>query len=188
MDKRTGDMLRVVLGGYLVWLGVKILIEVTKERPSNMALLCVAAGIFIVVGAGYALFSLIKMTGIKIRLKKKTPAPALTDAEEGEDESDETQTRSAVKARAKIEMQSLAGNDTETKEPVKPQAEETKDQSGAEDQSDAEEQEEAEVSEKVEAPKETEVSEEADVIEISDDEEAAPEAEEEEIETDYEEK
>lgn len=176
MDKRTGDMLRVVLGGYLVWLGVKILIEVTKERPSNMALLCVAAGIFIVVGAGYALFSLIKMTGIKIRLKKKTPAPALTDAEEGEDESDETQTRSAVKARAKIEMQSLAGNDTETKEPVKPQAEETKDQSGAEDQSDAEEQEEAEVSE------------EADVIEISDDEEAAPEAEEEEIETDYEEK
>ncbi len=71
MNKTTGYVLRIVLGGYLIWLGISILIQVLDERPSNTEFICAAAVVFIAVGVVYAAYSLIKLVSMKIKLRKK---------------------------------------------------------------------------------------------------------------------
>lgn len=69
MDKKTWDILRTVLGVYLIWLGISLLIQVTEEKPRDMALMSALAVIFIFVGLGYALYHLDKIFNLKKRLK-----------------------------------------------------------------------------------------------------------------------
>ena len=61
MNKKAGYAFRIVLGGYLAYLGIRMLIEMADERPSNMVFMCVMASIFTVIGAGYAIYSLKKV-------------------------------------------------------------------------------------------------------------------------------
>lgn len=66
MNKKVWDMLRIALGGYLIFVGIRILMEVASEQPSNRVFLNVAAVFFIFIGAGYALFYAKKVSGLKL--------------------------------------------------------------------------------------------------------------------------
>ena len=54
MNKKSGYALRIVLGGYLTYLGIRILSEMIQQRPSNMTLMSVLAVVFILVGVASA--------------------------------------------------------------------------------------------------------------------------------------
>ena len=47
MNKKSGYALRIVLGGYLTYLGIRILSEMIQQRPSNMTLMSVLAVVFL---------------------------------------------------------------------------------------------------------------------------------------------
>lgn len=67
MNKKSGHAVRIVLGGYLAYLGVRILTETIQKRPSNMTLMSVMAVIFIVVGIGYAGNAICKVFDVDIK-------------------------------------------------------------------------------------------------------------------------
>lgn len=71
--------LRIVIGGYLVYLGLSLLIQMMNEKPENMALMSAMAVIFIIVGAVYAVLTLRKV--LQVRKEEK-------EAEEKEIEND----------------------------------------------------------------------------------------------------
>ena len=66
MNKKIWDAFRIVLGAYLVWIGIRILMETADGQPTNRVVLNVAAVLFIFIGAGYALFYVRKVSGVKI--------------------------------------------------------------------------------------------------------------------------
>lgn len=59
MNKKSGLILRIILGAYLIFLGVSLLSQMIQSRPSDFALKSVIAVVFIIVGGMYA-FSHIK--------------------------------------------------------------------------------------------------------------------------------
>lgn len=67
MNKKSGYALRIVLGGYLTYLGIRILSEMIQQRPSNMTLMSVLAVVFILVGVAYAGNAICKMFEIDIK-------------------------------------------------------------------------------------------------------------------------
>lgn len=54
MNKKSGLVLRIILGAYLIFLGCNLLTQLIKIQPSDMAVKSVFALIFIVTGALYA--------------------------------------------------------------------------------------------------------------------------------------
>mgnify|MGYP000750882060 CR=1 FL=1 len=54
MNKKSWMVLRIVAGLYLVFLGVQIISQVTREQLNNLALMICAAVLFIGVGVVYA--------------------------------------------------------------------------------------------------------------------------------------
>lgn len=54
MKKKSGLVLRIILGMYLVFLGGSLLTEMVKMKPSDYMLKSFLAVIFILVGIGYA--------------------------------------------------------------------------------------------------------------------------------------
>ena len=54
MNKKSCMVLRIVAGMYLAFLGIQIISQVSKEQPSNLALMVCAAVVFIGVGVAYA--------------------------------------------------------------------------------------------------------------------------------------
>lgn len=69
MNKKSGYALRIVLGGYLTYLGIRILSEMIQQRPSNMTLMSVLAVVFILVGVAYAGNAICKTFEIDIKKK-----------------------------------------------------------------------------------------------------------------------
>ena len=67
MNKKSGYALRIVLGGYLTYLGIRILSEMIQRRPSNMTLMSVLAVVFILVGVAYAGNAICKTFEIDIK-------------------------------------------------------------------------------------------------------------------------
>lgn len=67
MNKKSGYALRIVLGGYLTYLGIRILSEMIQQRPSNMTLMSVLAVVFILVGVAYAGNAICKTFEIDIK-------------------------------------------------------------------------------------------------------------------------
>lgn len=67
MNKKSGCALRIVLGGYLTYLGIRILSEMIQQRPSNMILMSVLAVVFILVGVAYAGNAICKTFEIDIK-------------------------------------------------------------------------------------------------------------------------
>lgn len=61
MNKKGGNVIRIVLGVYLIYLGVNIFIEVVQKNPANSGFMGVAGGIFVIVGAVYAFLAAKKM-------------------------------------------------------------------------------------------------------------------------------
>ncbi len=58
MNNKSGHVIRIILGAYLAYLGVRILIQVIKTEPSNSEIMGVLSVLFIIIGAGYAIFSI----------------------------------------------------------------------------------------------------------------------------------
>lgn len=83
MNGKTGYAFRIVLGGYLAYLGIRMLIQMADERPGNMVFMSVMAVIFIVIGGGYAVYSLKKVW--EIRKEEKGMAAAAEEETEPED-------------------------------------------------------------------------------------------------------
>ena len=69
MNKKSGYALRIVLGGYLTYLGIRILSEMIQQRPSNMTLMSVLAVVFILVGVAYAGNAISKTFEIDIKMQ-----------------------------------------------------------------------------------------------------------------------
>ena len=67
MNKKSGYALRIVLGGYLTYLGIRILSEMIQQHPSNMTLMSVLAVVFILVGVAYAGNAICKTFEIDIK-------------------------------------------------------------------------------------------------------------------------
>ena len=82
MNKNSGHIFRIVAGIYLIYLGVKILMDVTRKQPSNMVFMAVMSVIFIVIGALYAGTALKKMLGISFKKKGQMQDTASFDTEE----------------------------------------------------------------------------------------------------------
>ena len=64
MNKKAGYAFRIVLGGYLAYLGIRLLLQMVKEKPSNMILMCVVGAIFLIIGGGYAIYCMKKVWDI----------------------------------------------------------------------------------------------------------------------------
>lgn len=65
MNNKMGYGLRTVLGGYLAYLGVRMLIQTVNNRPANMMFMGAMAVLFAVVGIAYAVYSLKKVWEVK---------------------------------------------------------------------------------------------------------------------------
>lgn len=65
MNKKAWYTFRIVLGGYLAWLGIRMLIEMVNEKPNNMVFMCVMSVIFILIGLAYAIYYVKKMFDLK---------------------------------------------------------------------------------------------------------------------------
>lgn len=64
MNQKAAYAFRIILSGYLAYLGVKLLIEMTKEKPSNMIFMMAMGVVFLVIGAGYAVYCMKKVWDI----------------------------------------------------------------------------------------------------------------------------
>lgn len=102
MNKKSGYALRIVLGGYLTYLGIRILSEMIQQRPSNMTLMSVLAVVFILVGVAYAGNAICKTFEIDIK-KQIAKMIAKRKAE---------QKRKAEEAAAAKEMSQVTENTT----------------------------------------------------------------------------
>lgn len=60
MNNKSGHVIRIILGAYLVYLGVRILIQVIKTEPSNSEIMGVLSVLFAIIGGGYVIFSIRK--------------------------------------------------------------------------------------------------------------------------------
>ena len=91
MDKKGMYIFRVILGGYLGYLGIKLLVQMSQEKPSNMILMSVMGALFVVVGVGYAIFSLKKVLDLR-KGEESDESPGATEDEEA-DKEEKTQRR-----------------------------------------------------------------------------------------------
>ena len=61
LNRKAGYAFRIVLGGYLAYIGIRILRQMVDNRPSNLVFMSVMAVIFAVIGSAYAIYSLQKV-------------------------------------------------------------------------------------------------------------------------------
>lgn len=99
MNKKAVYAFRIVLGGYLAWIGVRLIFETTKEQPTNMIFMCVMGALFVLIGGGYAIYSLKKV--LDIRKEERGAYGTESGAEEREPE-EATESRSTP---AQLNMQ-----------------------------------------------------------------------------------
>ena len=66
MNQKSSYAFRLVLGVWLTYLGISLLYQMYKERPSNMVLISAIAVVFVIVGAVCAIHSLLKIFGIRM--------------------------------------------------------------------------------------------------------------------------
>ena len=80
MNNKRGHVIRTILGAYLVYLGVRILVQVVQNEPSNSEIMGVLAALFIIIGGGYAVFSIRNL--IKIYKDENPKTPGLDETQE----------------------------------------------------------------------------------------------------------
>ena len=102
MNNKTGYGLRIVLGGYLAYLGIRMLIQTINDRPANMMFMGVMAVLFAVVGIAYAVYSLKKVWEMK-KEEMKSPEddgsePDIYQEEAAEEEAKTEEKTSEVSA------------------------------------------------------------------------------------------
>lgn len=209
MNKKSGLVLRIILGAYLIFLGCNLLTQLIKIQPSDMVVKSVFALIFIVTGALYAFHNARAVYRI---VKEETADPEEKTEDKPQFEKpqhDKSMFRTAPMPSEEVLRKASAPEETDLRANMK-YMEETPDEEVAESpqpEARTEAQPERAESEKVEAKTQVisiertaekelsgkaEKTEETDsvhlAIEIMRSEEEDLEAAEEEIEKDYEEK
>ena len=191
MNKQMMYTIRILLGGFLTFIGIRLLIQITDQRPTNTVPLGLFAGVVIIVGAVDALFSFRKLW---LMLRPEDSAP---DA--GEDGKEyETQEQSAAKRRKKPAMvkitvlkESVEGEEEEKKTDPE-EAENGLDHEETEEEVEKEEQEEEDLditeADESEGGRAEELSSENNSQDENQTEELDKEEQIEELETDFEER
>lgn len=80
MNNKSGHVIRIILGAYLAYLGVRILMRVIEAEPSNSEIMGLLAVLFIVIGGGYAVFSIRNL--IKIYKSENAKNSGLDETQE----------------------------------------------------------------------------------------------------------
>lgn len=55
---KGSDILRIIGGGYLAYIGTRLLVEVSRAKPANASFLLFMGGIFVLIGVGFACMAL----------------------------------------------------------------------------------------------------------------------------------
>lgn len=97
MNKKSGHIIRIVLGVYLAWLGVRLVVQAVQGKPSNMLFMEAMGVLFLIIGAVYAGFSVRCL--LKIRKNERLPEER-TSEEAGADAgvTEEIPVRDVMKA------------------------------------------------------------------------------------------
>lgn len=191
MKKQMMYTIRILLGGFLTFIGIRLLIQITDQRPTNTVPLGLFAGVVIIVGAVDALFSFRKLW---LMLRPEDSAP---DA--GEDGKEyETQEQSAAKRRKKPAMVKITDpkdsdeGEEEEKKTDPEEAENGLDHEETEEEVEKEEQEEEDMditeADESEGGRAEELSSENNSQDENQTEELDKEEQIEELETDFEER
>lgn len=191
MNKQMMYTIRILLGGFLTFIGIRLLIQITDQRPTNTVPLGLFAGVVIIVGAVDALFSFRKLW---LMLRPEDSAP---DA--GEDGKEyETQEQSAAKRRKKPAMVKITDpkdsdeGEEEEKKTDPEEAENGPDHEETEEEVEKEEQEEEDMditeADESEGGRAEELSSENNSQDENQTEELDKEEQIEELETDFEER
>lgn len=191
MNKQMMYTIRILLGGFLAFIGIRLLIQITDQRPTNTVPLGLFAGVVIIVGAVDALFSFRKLW---LMLRPEDSAP---DA--GEDGKEyETQEQSAAKRRKKPAMVKITDpkdsdeGEEEEKKTDPEEAENGLDHEETEEEVEKEEQEEEDLditeADESEGGRAEELSSENNSQDENQTEELDKEEQIEELETDFEER
>lgn len=80
MNKRSGLVLRMILGGYLVFLGVSVLIQAIQTKPSDLVIKALFGVLFIVVGGFYAFTQIRKAYHFMKEETDETSGPDVDDS------------------------------------------------------------------------------------------------------------
>lgn len=114
MNKKGGNVIRIVLGVYLIYLGVSIFIEVVQKNPANSGFMGAAGGIFVIVGAVYA-FLAAKKVFAEMK-KEKNAKEELSVSGPDRNEREESEKENKVNTREKITDKEMAGKEEEPAE------------------------------------------------------------------------
>jgi len=85
MSGKNGLVLRIVLGGFLAYQGIKLLMIPVQDRPENFIPLAICAIVFIVIGAAFVINTLRNY----IRFSKETDIKMVSYEELKKEESKE---------------------------------------------------------------------------------------------------
>nr|WP_296066010.1 hypothetical protein [uncultured Mediterraneibacter sp.] len=114
MNKKGGNVIRIVLGVYLIYLGVSIFIEVVQKNPANSGFMGAAGGIFVIVGAVYA-FLAAKKVFAEMK-KEKNAKEEFSVSGPDRNEREESEKENKVNTREKITDKEMAGKEEEPAE------------------------------------------------------------------------
>lgn len=109
MNKKGGNVIRIVLGVYLIYLGVSIFIEVVQKNPANSGFMGAAGGIFVIVGAVYA-FLAAKKVFAEMK-KEKNAKEEFSVSGPDRNEREESEKENKVNTREKITDKEMAGKE-----------------------------------------------------------------------------
>lgn len=123
MNKKGGNVIRIVLGVYLIYLGVSIFIEVVQKNPANSGFMGVAGGIFVIVGAVYAFLAAKKVFAEMKKEKNVEEELSVSEADGNEIKWQETEI-SHAKKESKGPVMVEAGPDRNEREKAEKETEE----------------------------------------------------------------
>lgn len=121
MNRQAGSMFRIIVGGYLVYLGISLVSAVVKEKPENMVLMAIFGVVFIVFGGGYALFTLKRMFD---ESKREREAAAEEEAAGEEPEEPEEEIQSGPKSLTERARMLAGSSEEDTEEGIETDYEE----------------------------------------------------------------
>ena len=143
MNKKIGDIIRIVLGCYLAFLGIRILMQAVEQEPTNKTFLTLAASVFVIVGAVYALYSLKNVLGITFEKRSRPDKKKTESMESNEDGKASKRPSSSSKGRkGHVKLQSVGpasenkaetGEETEKIQPEKSEKEDLENENAAEE-------------------------------------------------------
>ena len=123
MNKKGGNVIIIVLGLYLIYIGVSIFIEVVQKNPANSGFMGVAGGIFVIVGAVYAFLAAKKVFAEMKKEKNVEEELSVSEADGNEIKWQETEI-SHAKKESKGPVMAEAGPDRNEREEAEKETEE----------------------------------------------------------------